>query len=46
LYVWGRLLYLDAFNDPHHLNFCFTVNGDTLTKGFINYCRDDNDADR
>jgi hypothetical protein len=44
-YVWGRLHYLDAFNSEHFLNFCFSLDGESLTKGTIHYCTDANDTD-
>lgn len=45
LYVWGRLLYLDAFWKHHFLDFCFTFNGDELASNSYYYCSDDNDTD-
>ena len=44
-YVWGRVLYLDAFKRQHHLNFCFTIDGDSLSAGTTHYCKDYNDTD-
>lgn len=45
LYVWGRVLYLDAFQDQHHLNFCFTITEETVRRKHLSYCQDYNDAD-
>jgi hypothetical protein len=45
LYIWGRLLYLDAFSEDHHLNFCFTVDGASLREMIRHDCVDYNDTD-
>jgi hypothetical protein len=45
LYIWGRLLYLDAFAEDHYLNFCFTVDGASLTRSITHDCVDYNDTD-
>lgn len=45
LYVWGRVLYLDTFARIHHLNYCFTFDGQAITTGNYFYCVDYNDTD-
>lgn len=45
LYVWGRLQYLDAFHEQHYLNFCFTIDGESVKLGKVHHCPDYNDAD-
>jgi|SRR6516165_3645025 len=45
LYVWGRVLYLDTFGRTHHLNFCFTFDGEALASNNYHYCVDYNDTD-
>lgn len=45
LYVWGRIVYLDAFKEIHHVNFCFTIDGEALRTKRAHFCVDYNDAD-
>ena len=45
LYIWGRAEYADAFGERHYVNFCVSLDGESLRESRSHRCKDGNDAD-
>ena len=45
LYVWGTIIYKDAFGDPHFTNFCIGFYNLTLKQVQREPCNDHNNSD-
>jgi hypothetical protein len=46
LFVWGRIEFSDIFKIAHHVNYCFSYNGDSIRTNAPEYCPNYNETDQ